>query len=64
MLPACIERVYLSIILACLADIKSGNVHSYSEAHNMLNDDSEKVKLLREAMYQLTKIVDSSVSLR
>lgn len=45
-------------------DIKSGNVHSYSEAHNMLNDDSEKVKLLREAMYQLTKIVDSSVSLR
>lgn len=44
------------------SDIKSGNIYSFREGADMLNDDAEKIKFSREAMAQLSKMVDVSVN--
>ncbi|KAJ8434473.1 hypothetical protein Cgig2_006279 [Carnegiea gigantea] len=51
-----------TFILTCFADIKSGNIYSFREGADMLNDDAEKIKFSREAMAQLSKMVDLSVN--
>ncbi|KAL2898483.1 DCN1-like protein [Bienertia sinuspersici] len=44
------------------SDIKAGNIYPGGGVDNMLNDDSEKVRCFREAMFQLSKLVHSSVN--
>ncbi|XP_021721397.1 uncharacterized protein LOC110688955 [Chenopodium quinoa] len=42
-------------------DIRSGNVYSCTEASNMLDNDLEKAKNIREATFHLSKMVESSM---